>query len=151
MVKNTYYIDQKLFVNYLRRKIKIFSTYSLHLGLFSTKNHPKSSHFNDLSLTLSELNFPQGPFVNYVSTLGYLLELESIQFFQSKLTFSITEQVEESNLFCDTAPTSSAKFKNLKFSKNVNFEGTSSGDSILVGWPDANECSHGVLELLTKC
>ena len=79
---------------------------------------------------------------------GIQPKMESTLFVPSKLTFSeylrclnfllwilwpaITKQVEESDLFWDTAPTSSAKFKHLKFSENVNFEGTNSFDSILV-------------------
>ena len=43
-----------------------------------------------------------------------------------------TKQVKESNLFWDKAPIKSGKFKHLKFSENVNFEGTSIVDSILV-------------------
>ena len=43
-----------------------------------------------------------------------------------------TKKVKESNLFWDKAPTRSGKFKHLKFSKNVNFAGTNSVDSILV-------------------
>ena len=64
-------------------------------------------------------------------------KMESTLCVPSKLTFSdylrclnfplwiiwpaIAKQVEES-LFWDTAPTSSTKFKHLKFSENVNFE-----------------------------
>ena len=42
-----------------------------------------------------------------------------------------TKQVLESNLFLDTAPTRSGKFKHLKFSENVNFARTNNVDSIL--------------------
>ena len=45
---------------------------------------------------------------------------------------AITKEADESNLFWDTAPTSCAKFKHLKFSENVNVEGTNNVDSILV-------------------
>ena len=74
--------------------------------------------------------------------------MDSKLFFPAKLKFSEysrclnfqlwilwpakTKQVQESNLFCDTAPTKSCKLKHLKFSENVNFVETNSVDSILV-------------------
>ena len=76
-----------------------------------------------------------------------LSKMKTALFVSSKLTISeylwclnfppaITKQVEKSNpfwsnLFWDTAPTSSAKFKHHNFSENVNFEGTNSVVSIL--------------------
>ena len=76
---------------------------------------------------------------------GFLPEMKLTSFVPSKLTFSeylrclnfplwilwpaIAKQVKESDL--STAPTSSGKFKHLRFSENVNFEGTNSADSIL--------------------
>ena len=43
-----------------------------------------------------------------------------------------TKQAKKSDLFWDTAPTRSAKFKHHKYSENVNFEETSNNVSILV-------------------
>ena len=82
-----------------------------------------------------------------MSILTLVAEMESTLFVPTKLTFSEylrclnfllltlwpakTEQVQESDLFRDTAPTRSGKFKHFKFSENVNFAGTNSVDSIL--------------------
>ena len=76
-----------------------------------------------------------------------ILKIDLILFVPVKLTFSKylrclnfplwilwpakTEKVLESNLFCDTAPTKSGKFKHLKLSENVSFVETNSVDSIL--------------------
>ena len=75
-------------------------------------------------------------------------KVESTLFVPAKLTFSeylrclnfplwilwpaITKQVEKDNLFRDTVPTSSTKFKHFRYSENVSFAGTNDFESILV-------------------
>jgi len=45
----------------------------------------------------------------------------------------------------------SGKFKHLKYSENVNFEGTNSVDSILMFVSNTKSCNEDLLAILTHC
>ena len=70
--------------------------------------------------------------------------LRCLNFLQWILCPAITKQGEESNLLWDSAPTSSAEFKHLKFYKIVNFEWTNSVHE----WTNS---VHSILDIFGPC
>ena len=89
---------------------------------------PKKFHF----FTFVILAYFESPYYTYVTLkLTFSGHLRCLNFPLWILWPAKTKQVQESNLFCDTAPTKSGKFKHLKFSENDKFVETNSIDSIL--------------------
>ena len=90
-------------------------------GCEATNSRDNWNHYVKMDLKL--LVLANLTFSEYLRRLNFLLWL---------LCPAKTKQVQESNLFCDSTPSKCGKFKNLKFSENVNFVQTNSVDYILV-------------------